>query len=154
MTKGEEDVVAHVSKFKTVDSHYVRQTAKSQYLPEDLNVKAIHSMYLKDFTGSEGKVKDYIFYYRIFTERFNLKFQRNKKDRCNKCEGFKNMPDEKKTLETIEEHNMHIDEKNLARSVKSQMKTLGEEEGVVSAAFDLEKVFHTGKRPHSTIPNG
>ena len=136
----EQAVVEHISKFKTVDSHYVRLTAKAQYLPEELTVKAMHNMYVEDHDG-KGKVKDYKFYHRIFTERFNLKFQKNKKDQCDKCEVFKNMPDEKKTPEIIEEHDMHIDEKDLARDGKSQMKTMGEEEDVVSAAFDLEKVL-------------
>jgi len=141
-TKAEEEaaVVAHISKFKTVDSHYVRKTAKAQYLPQQLTVKEMHRMYVEEHDGN-GKVEDYKFYHRIFTERFNLKFQKNKKDQCDKCEGFKNTPDDKKTPEMIAEHDMHIDEKASARDLKAEMKLQGKDDGVVSSAFDLEKVL-------------
>ena len=136
----EEAVVAHISKFKTVDSHYVRQTAKAQYLPEELNVKEMHRMYVEDHNGV-GNVENYKFYHSIFKQRFNLKFQRNKKDQCDKCEGFRNTPVENKTADMIIDHDKHIDEKDSAGDLKAEMKRLGENDNVVSSAFDLEKVL-------------
>ena len=62
-TQAEEDgVVAHISKFKTVESHYVRKTATAQYLPEELSVKEMHRMYVEEHDG-KGRVVDYKFYH-------------------------------------------------------------------------------------------
>ena len=102
----ENVVIEHISGFKTIESHYVSKTAKSQYLPQELTVKAMYRMYVDDQQGHE-RVEKYDFYKRVFNEKFNLKFQKNKKDRCDKCETFKNLPEIAKTPEMVDKHNEH-----------------------------------------------
>ena len=41
-----EQVVEHISKFKTVPSHYCRQTNEHEYFPQELNVAKMHHMYV------------------------------------------------------------------------------------------------------------
>ena len=41
-----EQVVKHICKFKTVPSHYCRQTSQREYLPQELNVAKMHRMYV------------------------------------------------------------------------------------------------------------
>ena len=98
-------------------------------------------MYVAEHDGV-GKVEDYNFYRKVFDEKFNLKFHKWKKDKCNKCEAFTNTPVELRTQEQIEKHDCHIDEKENARDYKEQMKREAEEKSnVLTAAFDLEKVL-------------
>ena len=41
-----ERVVRHICKFKTVPSHYCRQTSQCEYLPQELNVAKMYRMYV------------------------------------------------------------------------------------------------------------
>ena len=136
----EKPVIDHICKFKTVESHYVRQTAKCHYLPSELTVQEMHRMYVAEHTG-DAKVENYDFYNRVFRERFNLKFHKNKKDTCDKCQNYDNTPEEQRTEEQIAEHDLHLDEKENARQVKECKKEEGQKKEVMTAAFDLEKVL-------------
>ena len=140
ITEREKPIIDHICKFKTVESHYVRQSAKCRYLPSELTVQEMHRMYVKEHTG-KGTVENYDFYYRVFNERFYLKFHKNKKDNCDKCEDFKNIPEAQRTDEQIAEHDLHLDEKENARQYKECKKEEGGKEEVITVAFDLEKVL-------------
>ena len=111
-------IIEHISKFKTVESHYVRKSAKCQYLPMELTVREMHRMYVEEH---DGKVENYN-YLKVFNEKFNLKFHKNKKDKCNQCEGFKNTPVELRTEDQIEKHDSHLDERSNARDYKELKK--------------------------------
>ena len=134
-------IIEHISKFKTVESHYIRKSAKCQYLPMELTVREMHRMYVEEHDGI-GEVENYNFYFRVFNEKFNLKFHKNKKDKCNQCEEFKNTPVELRTEDQIEKHDSHLDEKSNARDYKELKKKEGEKDNVITAAFDLEKLTH------------
>ena len=122
-----------------MESHYVRKSAKCQYLPMELTVREMHRMYVEEHDGI-GEVENYNFYFRVFNEKFNLKFHKNKKDKCNQCEEFKNTPVELRTEDQIEKHDSHLDEKSNARDYKELKKKEGEKDNVITAAFDLEKL--------------
>ena len=49
----EQSVIEHIKKFKTVESHYVRKTSKGKYLPQELNIKSMHQMYVEDGKDQE-----------------------------------------------------------------------------------------------------
>ena len=133
-------IIAHISKFKTVESHYVRKTAKCQYLPKELTVREMHRMYVAERQGDE-KAENYAFYFSVFSKRFNLKFQKNKKDKCNQCESFQNTPEDIRTEDQKEKQDLHLDEKENAREFKQKKKEEGKKNNVITAAFDLEKVL-------------
>ena len=53
-------------------------------------------MYVAEHQGDQ-KPENYAFYLSVFTQWFILKFQKNKKDKCNQCEGFHNTPEDMRT---------------------------------------------------------
>ena len=52
----------------------------------------MHKMYSEWCAEYGHEVENYNFYARVFREKFNLKFQKPKKDTCDKCETFSNTP--------------------------------------------------------------
>ena len=103
----------------------------------ELSIKEMHRMYVAEHDG-KSEVENYAFYSKVFNEKFNIKFQKNKKDTCNKCEGFKNTPVEIRTEEQIDSHDQHYDEKENAREYKELKKKEGKKDNVVTGAFDLQ----------------
>ena len=136
----EETVMNHIKLFKVVESHYVRKEAKYEYLPKELNVAEMYRMYCK-WCAEKGKtLESYSFYYRVFNERFNLKFQQPKKDKCDTCETFNNLPNP--STEEKESQNRHINDKKYVREIKELCKTKAKENvETLAAAFDLQKVL-------------
>ena len=105
-----------------------------------MTVRDMHRMYVEEHNGI-SKVENYNFYFKVFKEKFNLKFHKNKKDKCNQCEAFENIPVELRTEDQIEKHDNHLDEKANARDYKELKKKEGKKDNVLTAAFDLEKVL-------------
>ena len=95
------------------------------------------------------KKENYDFYLRVFKEKFDLKFHKPKKDKCDHCEAYENIAS--KTPEMIEEHTLHIEEKENARTYKNEMKDEGGVDSVLTAAFDLEKVLLCPHGPTSSF---
>ena len=78
MTKEEAEIKVdeHIKMFEVVESHYVRKTDRHEYLPFELSVDDMHRMYEKWYVMKKYQKEDYKFYHRIFTEKFDLKFQK------------------------------------------------------------------------------
>ena len=113
MTDREEFVIEQIKSFQTVESNYVWKTSKYQYLPRELSVKFLHQQYIEWCDKNHhDKKENYDFYLRVFNEKFNVKFHKPKKDRCDKCEAYENTAS--KTPQLIEEHTLHIEEKENA----------------------------------------
>ena len=90
-TDREERVPEHIKSFKCLESHYSRAETTSQFLPVELSVKKMHTMYIKWCAEMDYHIESYDFYRRVFLEKFDLKFHKPKKDMCDTCEGFKNL---------------------------------------------------------------
>lgn len=138
----EEFVIEHIGMFRVVESHYVRKNVKHQYLPQELTISHMHGMYVK-WCGEKGYVvENYDFYSRVFRERFDLRFQKPKKDECDRCTDFNNTPVEARTEEMIDQQERHVTDKEMAREHKIQMKEQAQNHpNIIAAAFDLEKVL-------------
>ena len=137
-----KSVVDHISLFRTVDSHYVRKDSSCQYLPENLSVAEMHRMYTEWCTQNNFETESYDTYYMIFKQQFNLKFKKPKKDQCDTCTTFQNLPDDLLTDELVLNQNNHLNEKNLARENKNKMKLKAlNDESVVAAVFDFQKTL-------------
>ena len=78
----EELVMQHIQQFKVLESHYVHRNAKFEYLPVELSISEMYRMYLERRVEKSYPLENYHFYSRVFHERFNLKFQKPKKDIC------------------------------------------------------------------------
>ena len=75
----------HIRLFKVLEYHYVRKEVRFEYLPKELDVAEMYRMYSEWCAKNDYRLKNYTFYYHVFKECFNLKFQQPKKDKCNMC---------------------------------------------------------------------
>lgn len=148
----EKRIIKHICTFKAVESHYVRKTSKYQYLPDQLSCAVMHRLYVEECQKKKIKAEDYKFYNHVFNRYFNLKFQKPKKDRCDKCFAYEHTLDESKTPDLIAQHTTHLNDKNLARSYKNELKLMFQEsDDTIVIAFDLEKVLLCPHAPSSSF---
>ena len=115
-------VIDHICLFKVVESHYARENVKSPFLPESLSVTEMHRMYIKWCSKNYHKAEDNKFYYRVFTEQFDLKFQKPKKDQFDQCTAFNNKAIVNRMPGIVENNKHHIAEKIAARAYKNKLK--------------------------------
>lgn len=115
-----KDIMDHIKKFKTVEGHYTRKDSKSRYLPESLNVRKMHSMYLieKQAANITTNVATLRQYRDTFRKEFNLKFFKPKKDQCPRCLSWKNKTPREKTEERKLKFEKHLSDKKLADDLK------------------------------------
>ena len=141
-TEREEIVIQHIQLFQCVESHYVRKDSKWQYLPEELNVSQMYQWYTTWCAANGFVHENYRFYHNVFQTRFNLKFQKPKKDKCDACTEFTNTPADKRTSEYVDSHNHHLVCKDIVREIKKGVKVLSARDPLTSGcAFDLQKVM-------------
>ena len=81
-------VIEHICSLRCREKHYGKITAFNRmYLPEELNVKKLHSMFLE---RNPSVPCTYNFYHKIFRTKFNIGFGSLKIDTCSVCEQFRN----------------------------------------------------------------
>ncbi|CAG9773256.1 unnamed protein product [Ceutorhynchus assimilis] len=98
-----DEVVAtvknHIESFPARESHYSRNKNKKKFLPAELNVKKMYELYLEKYDFDQysllknhQKIKPkvtYDFYYRYFTQNYNLSFGYPRSDTCSSCDVMK-----------------------------------------------------------------
>ena len=137
-----EKVVEHIYQVETVESHYVCKDTKFQYLPSTLSIKAMHRMYKIWCDKRNSNPVKYDTYRTIINEKFNLKFQLPKKDRCDRCEAWENTKNEERSPEDIQAKKEHDNEKSLSRFYKTNIKRQAKECSTTCAsAFDFQKTL-------------
>ncbi|CAH1104281.1 unnamed protein product [Psylliodes chrysocephalus] len=97
----DEEIVAHIEKYKPVVSHYkLVHAPKRRYLPCDLSITALW----KDFSEiHETTVVSYEKYRRIF-ETLNISFAQPGQDECGTCSKFKQHKEEYNISDTLDVH--------------------------------------------------
>ena len=138
-----ERVIAHICRFKTVESHYVRKNSAAQYLPGTLDMATMHRLYLTN-GSDEGELNpvSYSAYRTIFQQHFNIKFHKPKKDRCDTCDGWENLPEQARSEEMHSKKIEHDQEKDLSREFKKDVKELARKHShIKAAAFDFQKTL-------------
>ncbi|CAH1968225.1 unnamed protein product [Acanthoscelides obtectus] len=73
----------HIERFPRKSTHYSSRV--HQYLDARLNVKTMHSLFIKENPDLQHDVK-YEFYLKYFKENYALKFGRPQVDVCSECE--------------------------------------------------------------------
>lgn len=81
-----EKVVSFLKSLKGRKSHYSLKDTKKIYLPAELNISKLHTMYLSH--NPEHKLS-YESFRGIFENDFNLSFGYPRKDTCSTCDSFK-----------------------------------------------------------------
>ena len=118
-----EEVKNHIKRFPVIESHYVREKSKRQFLSSNLNLHTMFELYLAD--SSIIKKVGETTYCNMFNTCFNLGFHKPKKDRCEVCIEFENAtPQQKELLEQNDQ--IHRVNKAVAREIKANEKVLAE----------------------------
>lgn len=134
----DEKIKEHILSFPRMPSHYCRESSSLLYLPSDLNISKMYEL----FKTSYNQPVSYTKYQKVF-QTLNLAFHVPKKDRCNVCERFRNLPDDLREGEkkSFEEHRARAEK---VRDIKNQLKAEKNEKSIV-AVFDLQKALVTPK---------
>jgi hypothetical protein len=142
-----DNVKAHIASFKTMESHYTRKRSKSKFLPDNLNVRKMHTLY-KIMRGDIPKTANLRQYRDIFKADFNLKFFKPKKDQCSTCLNWKNRTTQEKNKKGEEEKfQKHIDNKTKGNELKEadSARALEEKKELCVASYDFQKILHCPK---------
>jgi hypothetical protein len=135
-----EEVKAHIKSFPLMPSHSCCCDSNRRYISND--IQSIPQMYNYYVVASQSRVPVKIHTYRkIFVKEFNISFNSPKKDECDKCDGFQKQ--QTPTPEEIEQHNKHVDKKEMA--IKEKKKDLDQTRDDPTSAvlsFNLENAFN------------
>lgn len=108
----EQHARQHILSIQCVESHYCRKSSKKLYLPSQLNLERLYTLYLEkckddNKKSSEEKSPSLIkpvsksLYKKYFYSFGNLAFHKPKKDQCNTCNRYNQLTDEEKKLKRL-----------------------------------------------------
>ncbi|KAK5650194.1 hypothetical protein RI129_001223 [Pyrocoelia pectoralis] len=106
-------VYEHIKSFKGRKAHYSLRDSERIYLPEELNVKRMHRMFMEDYPN---KQISYETYRTIFVTEFNISFGYPRTDTCSSCDEYKAQksilekgPFQKDALSRLDrDHQLHL----------------------------------------------
>ena len=135
----------HINSFPTLDAHYTRKDTNRKFLEQHLNIRQMHSMYIKSHPEDQH-VSEKV-YRDIFNTKFNLSFHVPKKDQCLICTQFdqktKTMSSQTEDELTLK-YNEHQHSKKAARAEKNMDKARAQTDPTFeSATFDLQAILST-----------
>lgn len=100
-----EMIMAHIRSFKGRKSHYSLSKTSKTYLPEELNIKKMFSMFKHENPNVDVSYEKYR---KIFNTKFNIAFGYPRTDTCSYCDSMQVKIDhlnkkgaKKTTLETV-----------------------------------------------------
>ncbi|KAJ8966377.1 hypothetical protein NQ314_003553 [Rhamnusium bicolor] len=126
----------HINSILRIESHYCRSETKKEYIDGSKTISELYRDYKTSCEKQNIPYSNYLMYYTIFNNEFNIAFFIPKKDQCELCLAFKNAsPGEK--IELQEKHDTHLKEKELSRKEKEKDKTSNS----VVAVYDLQAVL-------------
>lgn len=144
----------HIQSLQGRKAHYSLKKSDKIYLPDSLNIKKLHKMFLQKY--SDFSIS-YHSYRKIFVSKYNISFGYPRYDTCSKCDEFTSKESilKKKIAETVgtskenltEEHNKLITEnkvhKKKAQVFYDRKKQSGEKArknfDFEAVAFDFQK---------------
>lgn len=83
-------VIDHINKFPACEGHYTRKDNPNRnFLNPELNIRKMYELYV-EFAKEQAiaPVKEHYYRY-IFNNKFNLHFQKPRKDTCKTCDKYK-----------------------------------------------------------------
>lgn len=139
-------IVEFIKTFRPLQSHYVRgKNLKRQYLPSDLNIKKMWSMYTENHQNDDVFV-EYEYFRKVFTECFNISFGSPYVDKCSTCCCLENKIlleiDESKKNDLQVQFKLH---KTRADAFYSQLRV--EMENSLTLSYDCQKNLVLPKVP-------
>ena len=147
-----ETVRCFIRSLPAVPSHYCRASTNRLYLPSSLqNLKRLYlgyKLHMQQQTVGNSQLNTSVasqnVFESVFRNEFNIGFHGPKKDKCSKCEKFKNIPTEMRSNDIIQEYEQHQAEKQATYAEhKHDQQLRTENSDVLCASFDLQKVLST-----------
>lgn len=144
-----DDFRRFIRALPAVRSHYCRSSSNKLYLPAE--VKSIANLYRSyvNHVQEEGKIPLCLSSFRkLFHSEFNIGIHIPRKDKCQKCEKYKNISDEIKTEADKTEYLNHQKEKNDAKQLFLKDQSDSNVDGLLVGSFDLQKVLSSPHGPN------
>ncbi|CAG9817185.1 unnamed protein product [Phaedon cochleariae] len=148
-------VISFINKLPAVPSHYCRKDGTRKYLPTEFkNISNLYRIYGKfmdqeNINKKPNKVSLQVFK-KIFKNDFNIGFHIPKKDKCLKCEKYKNSQNDLINEEQQSEYSQHIREKEL--QIKHSMKIRKEER--LGLKYNVKKKAANNKKEYACTGGG
>lgn len=140
-----------IKSIPAVPSHYCRSSSKRLYFPSEIkSVANLYRMYqssLEKDTSQNHEPISLSCFKKYFKKDFNIGIHVPRKDKCVKCEKYKNLPDELKTEKDNEEYLQHQKEKDEAKLIFLEEQNRSNKDQFLVATFDLQKVLATPHGP-------
>lgn len=134
-------IKAHIESIPKIESHYTRANTSKEFIDGSRSIAEIHKDYVDICKSKNVPYGNYMLFYKIFTEEFNISFFKPKKDRCDTCVIYENCENEDKESRK-EDYDRHLIEKDICRAEKAKDK---ENDLVITAVYDLQAVFQCPK---------
>lgn len=135
------DIKDHISSIPKIESHYTRANTSKHFIDGSKSIAEIHKDYVAKCKEKNVPFGNYILFYRIFTEEFNISFFRPKKDLCDTCTIYNNCDNEEKK-DKQESYELHLNEKELSRLQKVEDK----EKKIQWSPFTTYKLFFSARK--------
>lgn len=141
-----------IERLPAVPSHYCRSSTSKLYLPADIkSVANLYRMYTA-VMKEKGVVPVKISSFRTtFKKDYNIGIHVPRKDKCVKCEKYKNLAEKDKTEDQIKEYLAHQKEKDDAKQLFLREQSISDKNGFLVISFDLQKVLSTPHGPSMII---
>ena len=146
-----EDIVKHIhnhiNTFPKVLPHYCRKNSNKQYLSPDLNIKQMYRLYRDDYCVRLNlpPVKEHK-YRQIFTNDFNLRCFKPKKNQCSVCNAYSDADEARKlTLKVAWDQHKQREKESMEEKYIDKQRAHDDKSFLV-VTFDLEAVLVT---PHA-----
>lgn len=134
-----KEIRMFIEKIPVLPSHYARKSSQRLYLPAECrNVANLYRLFVKEIEKENHQDIPSLAVFRSIFQTYNLGFHTPKKDKCSFCENMKNTPDFETNAEYLK-HKQDVEES------KKLFKQDQENENILCASFDLQKVLNT---PH------
>ncbi|KAJ8713334.1 hypothetical protein PYW07_013704 [Mythimna separata] len=134
-------VKSFIEAIPKIEPHYIRANSRRHYIDGSKVITDLHRDYVAECKSKNVPFANYLMFYRIFTQDYNISFFIPKKDLCEVCEAYKNSTNEEKER-LKESYETHQNEKVLSRIEKENDK---KNKDIHVAVYDLQAVFQCPK---------
>ncbi|XP_012560119.1 uncharacterized protein LOC105846187 [Hydra vulgaris] len=133
----------HINLFPKIDAHYSRKKTHKEYMEGSLNIGRMYDLYkIYCDENVSPPAKEHMYRY-IFNHKFNIEFQKPKKDLCDTCYEYRNIINA--SNEQTDSYNKHIKSRN---DTKTDRQNVDSKTAIV--CIDLENVLNL---PRANVGN-
>lgn len=137
-----------IDSLPAVPSHYCRSSSSKLYLPSDIkSIANLYRMYSSVIKDRENIPLGLTCFKNFFKRDYNIGIHVPKKDKCIRCERYKNIPEEQRTEKDKNDYLNHQKEKEDTKQLFLREQNISLKDGFIVTSFDLQKVLATPHGP-------